>query len=128
MLLIRIGSILLLFTAMLHILKGYPRLTKAISEKKINLPSFSQSTRNTMSHEELKVMWLAFGIHLAILALMAFWLSYESGNTSKITLYVLGLIPIINGILLKLYIKGIHLGAPLLDLAGLLIIIGAVLT
>ena len=123
-----IGTGFLFLTSFVHIAKGYPRLSSAINSRIIDLPSFSPKTREIMSPEELRVMWLSFGLHILFLSAIISYLCLINKEPVKIIIILLSCMPIIDAILLKIFIKGIHLGSPLLALSGALIIVGQFFT
>ena len=118
------GTALLALTSFIHLFKGYQRLNLSIETEQIQLPSFSAATRETMSSEELRVVWIAFGAHLLLLSCIIVFLLFQQCDISKDVIMVLGMVPIVDCILLKLLVNGIHMGAPLLAISGLMIIIG----
>ena len=121
------GIVLLFLTSVLHLVKGYPRLSGAIKTGKVNLPSFSPDTRQIMSYEELQATWLSFGIHLLILSAILFLIVTGTLEGSRVLTIVLAFIPISDAVLMKFKIKSLHAGVPFLALAGILVLVGQVI-
>jgi len=117
------GCLFLALTSLVHMKAGYPRLLRAISDEAIRLPSFSTETRRTLSFEEIKVMWVSFSAHLLIVSVLAF-ISAFCENPSAAVVIICGLVPVVDALLLKYFIKSIHLGAPLLAVSGIFIMLG----
>jgi hypothetical protein len=115
MILVRGGSILLIFTAFLCLYLGYPYVSKGLIAANID---------GAVSGE-LKAVWLGFCLHLFFTAYLLLVNSRRSNSHESIVVLG-GLVVLVDAILVRIFVANTF-GAQLLMLSGIGILLGSFL-
>ena len=110
---VRLGSVVLIFTAFLYLYLGYPYVSKGLSGASLD----------AQLSGELKAVWVGFCLHLFFIAYLLLNNS-RRGNVQNLILALCGLIVLVDAFLVRVFLAN-TIGAQLLTVSGLLILLGS---
>ena len=111
---VRAGAAALILTAFAHLYLGFPFVERAILN----------STLNAEFSGAFKAIWVAFSSHLFIVSSLLLIYAFKRGVSQKPFIILCGIVPVIDALLLTVWVSAAHIGVMMLSVSGALILIG----